>query len=196
MTHALPAVAQSSLAIQPVNWEGLPTLYLNDGELEIIVALVRAAKHEVVVEIGLAEGRTAKTILRELPQVKRYIGIDTDPGYRPKLAMQLAERGRNPGRLALDDPRFDRWLLPRGSFDLTAEDFPPIDVVFIDGDHSSEAVRHDSDLARAIVSPGGIIIWHDYGNRGVEVTRVLELDHHRGHDIRHIEGTWLAFERR
>jgi hypothetical protein len=68
--------------------------------------------------------------------------------------------------------------------------------VFIDGDHSSEVVRHDTDLARAIVEPNGMIIWHDVGNETVEVTRVLELDRHHGHDIRHIENTFLAFERR
>jgi predicted O-methyltransferase YrrM len=174
----------------------LPRTYLNAGELEIIIALIRSAKkQDVIVEIGLAEGRTAKAILRELPNVRRYIGVDTDPNYRTKLQSQWTERGPNPGRLALDDPRFDRWLLPRGSLDLTAEDFPEIDAVFIDGDHSSEVVRHDADLARQIVVPGGIIIFHDCHNDGVEVTRVLELDYHRGHDIRHIEGTWLAFQR-
>jgi predicted O-methyltransferase YrrM len=193
----LMSIAQSELPVRPVNWDGLPRTYLNSGELEIIIALIRlAAKQEIIVEIGLAEGRTAKAILRELPQINRYIGVDTDPSYRTKLVSQWTERAQSPGFLALDDPRFDRWLLPCGSLDLTADDFPPVDAVFIDGDHSSEVVRHDSDLARAIVNSGGIIIFHDVHNAGVEVTRVLELDYHRGHDIKHVEGTWLAFERR
>jgi predicted O-methyltransferase YrrM len=195
----LPTLPQSKLPVQPmpIDWTNLPHAYLNAGELEIIIALVRAAAHQrIVVEIGLAEGRTAKAILRELPHLQRYIGIDTDPHYRTKIASQWTERGPNPGRLALDDPRFDRWLLPRGSLDLCAEDFPPIDAVFIDGDHSSEVVRHDSDLARAIVNPGGVILWHDYHNDGVEVTRVLDSDRRHGHDIYRIENTWLAFERR
>jgi predicted O-methyltransferase YrrM len=190
----LPTISRDQLAVKPIDWSGLPRTYLNDGELEIIVALVRPAR--VMVEIGLAAGRTAKAILREVPTIERYIGIDTDPGYSPKLSSQRTERSADPGHLALDDPRFDRWLLPRGSLDLTPEDFPPIDAVFIDGDHSSEVVRHDSDLARIIVKPGGIIIWHDAHNDGVEVTNILKLDHRLGCDIRHIEGTWLAFERR
>jgi predicted O-methyltransferase YrrM len=192
----LATIPQSALPVRPVNWRDLPHEYLATGELEVIIALVRSAQHRVVVEIGLAAGRTAKAILRELPDVQRYIGIDTDPNYRTKIAAQWAERPLSPGYLALEDPRFDRWLLPRGSLDLTIEDFPPIDVVFIDGDHSHDVVRHDTDLARAIVEPGGVIIWHDYMNHGVEVSRVLELDQHHGHDIRHIENTWLAFERR
>lgn len=193
----LPTVDATTLPIRPVNWRGLPREYLNDGELEIIVALIRSLAHpHTIVEIGLAEGRTAKAILRELPYVERYIGVDTDPGYKTKLRGQWSERGPNPGHLAMDDPRFDRWLLPRGSLDLCVEDFPPVDAVFIDGDHSSEVVRRDSDLARAIVNRGGIIIWHDASNESVEVRRVLEADYRQGCDIKHVDGTWLAFERR
>jgi hypothetical protein len=198
----LPVIAQNdlNLMIYPVDWTDLPSTYLNRGELEIIVALVRSAKHhDLVVEIGLAEGRTAKAILRELPEVRSYLGIDTDASYRTKLPGQWTERSASPGYLAADDPRFYRWLFPRGSLDLTSNNFKfllPVDAVFIDGDHSSEVVRHDSDLARAIVRSGGVIIWHDYQNGGVEVAPVLELDRLNGHDICHIEGTWLAFERR
>jgi predicted O-methyltransferase YrrM len=197
MMLTLPLIERSTLPIRPVDWSGLPHEYLNDGELEIIIALIRMVPSpRTVVEIGLAEGRTAKAILRELPFVERYIGIDTDPNYKTKLRGQWTERGPNPGHLALDEPRFDRWLLPRGSLDLCADDFPPVDVVFIDGDHSSEVVRHDSDLARSIVNRDGIIIWHDAQNDAVEVRRVLEADYHQGCDIKHITGTWLAFERR
>jgi predicted O-methyltransferase YrrM len=194
----LPTISAHELPVQvmPVCWDGLPREYLNEGELEIIVALIRSVMPRTVVEIGLAAGRTAKAILREMPELHRYIGVDCDPHYRTKIASQWTERGPNPGHLAMDDPRFDRWILPRGSLDLTAEDFPPVDAVFVDGDHSSEVVRHDSDLARAIVQSGGIVIWHDYWNLGVEVSRVLEADQRRGYNIQHVEGTWLAFERR
>jgi len=192
----LPITPRNEIAVRPVNWTGLPREYLNAGELEIIIALVRSVEPKIMVEIGLAAGRTAKAILREIPDLERYIGVDTDPGYRTKIASQWSERGPNPGHLALPDSRFDRWLLPCGSLDLIPDDFPEIDAMFIDGDHSSEAVRHDSNLARAVVRAGGIIIWHDYHNNGVEVTRVLELDRDLGADIRHVEGTWLAYERR
>ena len=36
-----------------------------------------------------------------------------------------------------------------------------MDFVFIDGDHSREGVRQDTELARAILAPGGAIAWHD-----------------------------------
>jgi predicted O-methyltransferase YrrM len=195
--NKLPIMPKCEIPIKPVNAKDLPQEYLGPGELEIIVALVRMAKqHRVMVEIGLAAGRTAKTVLREIPYLERYIGIDTDPNYKPKLTSQLTERHPIPGYLAMDDPRFDRWLLPKGSLDLVPDDFPPIDIVFIDGDHSSDVVRHDSNLARTIVEPGGIIIWHDYHNGGVEVSRVLEFDRSHGYELYNVENTWLAYERR
>jgi predicted O-methyltransferase YrrM len=192
----LPVTPQWEIAVKPIDWTGLPQTYLNRGELEIIVALVRSVNARQMVEIGLAAGRTAKAILREMPEIERYIGIDTTPDYRPRLRSQLTERSPEPGYLAWDDPRFDCWISTKGSLDFVAEDFPPVDAVFIDGDHSHEMVRHDSDLARAIVKQGGIVIWHDVWNQGVEVTQVLELDFARGHDIRHVDKTWLAYERR
>lgn len=36
------------------------------------------------------------------------------------------------------------------------------DLVFIDGDHLPEAVRHDLGWARKLVKPGGAIALHDY----------------------------------
>jgi predicted O-methyltransferase YrrM len=87
-------------------------------------------------------------------------------------------------------------LRPRGSLDLTLQDLPPADAVFIDGDHGCLAVEHDSALARALVRPGGIIVYHDYHELGtVDVKPVLDLLHRGGRNIEHVEGTWLAFER-
>jgi predicted O-methyltransferase YrrM len=192
----LPLVSASELSVMPVNWRSLPKTYLNFGELEIIVALIRSVQPRCVVEIGLAQGRTARALLNELPGIERYIGIDTFPEYRTKLPGQWSERGNDPGHLALGDPRFELWLRPRGSLDVRPHDFPVVDAVFIDGDHSREVVRRDSDLARDIVRPGGIIIWHDAGNESVEVRSVLDHDSAQGLDIRLVEGTWLAFERR
>lgn len=68
--------------------------------------------------------------------------------------------------------------------------------MFIDGDHSRAGVEHDTMLARAMVRPGGIIVWHDYHHFGtVDVRDVLDEMWQAGADIVHVEGTWLAYER-
>jgi hypothetical protein len=56
-------------------------------------------------------------------------------------------------------------------------------------------VLADSIWASQIVTHGGLIIWHDYGNPTVEVTDVLDELQREGRDIQHVAGTWLAFER-
>ena len=78
-------------------------------------------------------------------------------------------------------------------------DLPAAEVAFIDGDHGREGVVNDTSLAYARVKRG-LVIWHDYhalrDQNGplVDVASVLHSLHDQGHDIKHVEGTWLAFE--
>jgi predicted O-methyltransferase YrrM len=36
-------------------------------------------------------------------------------------------------------------------------------LIFVDGDHSAEAVKHDGEWAAKLLEPGGTIAFHDYG---------------------------------
>lgn len=190
-------VDQSELNVRPVDLNGLPQEFMNPGELDVLVALIRTVREpREVVEIGVNSGRTAAVILREVKDVEHYVGIDVPRDYVPGLPVQAGERPRIAGFHAEDDIRFDVIIPRRGSLDLRPADLGPVDLVFIDGDHSRAAVEHDTALAHAIVQPGGMVIWHDYSNDRVEVTEVLDQLVAAGHDITHVLGTWLAFERR
>lgn len=176
---------------------GLPARYFNPGELEALLDLYESVSPKVIVEFGVNTGRNPLAAFRNIRSIDRYIGVDVLPGYVPKMKVQTREVPAQPGELARHDLRFDLVLSPRGTFDLTAKDLPACDVVFIDGDHSREAVMNDYALACAIVRPGGIIIFHDdNGSSAVEVTQTLNELCAAGADIRHVAGTWLAFERR
>jgi predicted O-methyltransferase YrrM len=169
---------------------------MNKGELETLIALVRSVRPHHVIEFGVNVGRTAKAILANVAGIERYTGIDVMPGYVPAKAVQRNEIPAFPGALVEDDPRFQLVIRPRGSLDLTAADLAPCDAAFIDGDHGREAVMHDTALARALVNPGGIIVYHDYHNLGtVDVKAVLEEMSQAGAPIVHVEQTWLAYER-
>jgi predicted O-methyltransferase YrrM len=173
---------------------GLPTRYVWPGELDALAHLMRGAR--VVVEFGCNTGRTAAAMLRNVPTIERYIGVDVEPGYKFTCKVQASESPKVPGDLALDDERFELVLRKRGTIDLNASDLPACDVVFIDGDHSEAAVLNDYALAKAVVRPGGIIIFHDdNGLPVVDVSRVLDGLAKDGADIQHVAGTWLAFER-
>jgi len=182
--------------VKPIDWTGLPTRFMPEGELETLIALVRTVSPRHVIEFGVNVGRTAKAIMANVPGIKRYTGIDVPLDYVPILPLQLDNAVPNPGEMVLSDPRFSLIVRPRGSLDLTVADLAPCDVAFIDGDHGRAAVLHDSMLARATVRPGGIIIWHDYHDLGnVDVRDVLDEMHQAGEAIHRVDNSWLAFER-
>jgi predicted O-methyltransferase YrrM len=139
----------------------------------LLYGLVRSMKPETCVEIGSARGKSAC-----------YIGI------------ALAENGS--GRLyAIDPHRPTKWndaesvdtfkiiqanlaalglservTIVRATSEEASRDWRhPIDLLFIDGDHSYEGVRHDWDLFVPYVKPFGIVVFHDtaweiFNNRG------------------------------
>jgi predicted O-methyltransferase YrrM len=171
----------------------LTNAYLGAGETAIVVELVAAVEPKVVVEFGVNLGKTARAILDAAPSIERYVGIDVPPGFLTRLTCQSSEVPFNTAHCVAADPRFFLCLCERGSSELGPDDLEPADAVFIDGDHSFAGVAADSDLAAAIVRPGGVVVWHDYGNPAVEVTAVLDRLVADGWPIRHVESTWLAY---
>lgn len=192
----LPVVPQSQLDVRPIDWSGLSRRFMNEGELEVLVALVRSVQPKAVLEFGVNEGRTAKAILQNVQGIESYQGIDVLPGYVPAMAVQRREVPAKPGWMAAGEDRFELILRRNGSRDLAVEDLKPCDAAFIDGDHGWQGVLNDTLLCQKLVRPGGIVIWHDYHGLGnVDVRDVLDLMHAHGVGIRHVENTWLAFLR-
>lgn len=173
---------------------GLHARYVWPGELDALAYLLSGAR--TVVEFGCNNGRTAAAMLRNVSTIERYVGVDVPVGYKFACNVQRNETPQIAGELALSDKRFELVLRARGSFDLTADDLPTCDAVFIDGDHSEPGVLNDYALAKAIVRRGGIIVFHDdNGLSTVDVSHVLDGLCKNGADIKHVAGTWLAFER-
>jgi predicted O-methyltransferase YrrM len=167
--------------------------YLNMQETSILVELVREVNPRVMIEIGCNLGVTAKRVLENVPTLERYIGVDVPADFETTLECQMEEVPERAGAYAADDDRF--FLLECPSFILTADKLEPCDAVFIDGDHSEAAVTHESILARELVRPGGIIVWHDFNNPAVEVTKALTKLYENGWNIKAVDFSWLAFMR-
>ncbi len=184
------------LDIRPIDWSGLPRRYMNKGELEALIALIRSVAPHHVIEFGVNVGRTALAIMANVAGIERYTGVDVLPGYVPACAVQNHEIPAQPGAMVAADLRFELIIRPRGSLDLSVDDLQPCDAAFIDGDHGREAVLHDTALAQALTRPGGIIIWHDYHELGtVDVKAVLDDISQAGAAIMRVERTWLAYMR-
>lgn len=194
----LPRIAKRELNyVWPINWLGLHRAYLNPGEMEILAALLREIEAKSVIEFGCRDGRTARVLLQNVTALNCYVGVDVPMSYEPELKHQRHEMVSDPGHLATADPRFDLIMRPRGTLELEPMDFAfygAISAVFIDGDHSERVVTHDAHLARALVKPGGMIIFHDYASEHLsDVTRALDALHDKGWPLVHVEDSWLAF---
>jgi hypothetical protein len=171
--------------------------FFNAGELNTLAYLLRDKK--CIVEIGCQNGRTAKAILSNRPDIEFYIGIDVPPGTPLACDVQKAETPERAGELALDDPRFVLMLAKNGSANLKSL-LPTVDAVFIDGDHSRDAVLRDHELAEFLLSGShrislpGIIIHHDYHSLGTVGVReaLLEMQE-AGKRFTHVAGTWLVY---
>jgi len=151
---------------------GRTILALHD-ELEGILSveesafLYRAARgHKTIVEIGSYRGKSCVLLALGEPSA-RVTAID--PHY--------AQDDSGAIRYSPEDERIMNDALARyGVADrvnhitaTSAQARPrwqdtPIDMLWIDGDHSYQGVRTDLELWAPLVRPGGLIAGHDYGH--------------------------------
>lgn len=170
-------------------------MYATPDDRPALLALARTIRPRTVVEFGVQEGRTAALLLRECPWIRDYLGVDVPADFAPALDGQRTEVPAVAGHLVSADSRFRLLLVPGGSATLRPDGLvAEADLVYIDGSHAEADVRHDTALARAIVRPGGVIVWHDYPSC-IGVQRVIDqLNDAEGDHIALIEGTWICFQ--
>ena len=129
-----------------------------------------AAGRPTVLEIGTYEGSSAVVFARAmdvdaaLHLVDSYEGNALLFGWRgteraTRRVLERVTRGRG-------GPHVE-WHIAR-SADVAASWASPIDLLFIDGDHSEEGTRSDWDAFSPHVVVGGVVIFHDarYGQPG------------------------------
>ncbi len=125
-----------------------------------------ARDRRTAVEIGVYEGSSAVVLAGALPPDATLHLIDpfgANPTLLPGWAgVESATRrvvGRAARRRADGGPRLV-WHVER-SADAAARWSEPVDLVFIDGDHSEGGCRLDWELWSPLVAPGGVVLFHD-----------------------------------
>jgi len=129
----------------------------------LLYGLTRALKPKVAVEIGSARGKSACYVAQALKEngLGKLFAIDphTRTNWNDEDSVDtLGEMRRNLKALKLDkrveiiretsERAAARWMLP-------------IDLLFIDGDHSYDGVKRDWELFSPYVSRFGLVIFHD-----------------------------------
>ena len=178
-------------------WPRVPPsagVYLTDAERAVLVTLCGRARARWVLEFGCQDGGTADSLLSALPWITRYDGVDLPEGAVPALDGQRTEKPVEAGMKAKHHAAFHLKLFD--SKRLTRDDLPNgYEFIFIDGGHDYDTVLHDTELAMAVVTHGGIIAWHDYNDSPeIGVRKVVDkVNAEVGGRVVKVDGTWLCF---
>jgi predicted O-methyltransferase YrrM len=129
--------------------------YTPEKDIRVVTALADHFRVKRCLEIGVNVGGTAAALLAGNTTIEDYLGVDLP-------AIWFNDANAPAGHLALPDSRFHLLLLERGSLDMGKASYQPFDFIFIDGAHDYASVAADTELAHALLAPGGIIAWHDY----------------------------------
>jgi predicted O-methyltransferase YrrM len=141
---------------------------ISPNELARLVALLRAERLTGAhLEIGTAAGGTLRELMRAYPDETRPRFIVVDPmTYFPG---QLAKVRRNLAVAGLDPDRVDfRVAKSRPALADAKRAGETFSFIFVDGAHKIRYVTEDLGWT-ALLEPGGIVCFHDYGpaERGV-----------------------------
>ena len=136
-------------------------------ELQSLLGLVRRRQPRVVVEIGTYLGGTLSCWPAVSSPDASFVSIDL-PQHIEGLA-ELDSRGANISRIRQSLKRGQRLVEIIGDSHL-AETLDrlticlagmPIDILWIDGDHSYEGVAADMKMYGPLVRSGGLVAFHD-----------------------------------
>src|SRR5579859_6554608 len=80
-----------SVPLARCDLSGLHTRYIHAGELETLITLIASVNPRCIIEFGTNSGRTAAALLRNIPSIERYLGVDVPQGYVPEKQVQHRE---------------------------------------------------------------------------------------------------------
>ncbi len=115
-----------------------------DWHIDFIAELAKTLRPDVYVELGLYQ---AELFNRVVPWVKRAFGVDIDPATEGFVR-------KTP------NVRYLHGITSELASVIEAEGVG-IDMLFIDADHSAEAVLNDFRMFFPLVNPHGTILMHD-----------------------------------
>lgn len=132
--------------------------------------LCRALGPKLIFEIGTFIGYTSLHMALNTPDDTRIHTLDLPPDHRsPSLRTTATDHkliGRDVGPALFEETHVGHKVR-RHFGDSATFDYSPwhnsVDLFFVDGAHSYDYVRSDTENALACTRSGGVIVWHDYG---------------------------------
>jgi predicted O-methyltransferase YrrM len=160
-------------------WSERATLYVRASRLPANACIVEVGSWVGVGTCYLAAGLRAGGGGR-VYAVDTFRGSTLDARSQPAWAASVAKMGGSTLPLLRAHVRrfgLEALVTPIEADSAAAAagyDGPPIDLLFIDGDHVYEAVRADFEAWWPRVRPGGLVMFHDYDERHPGVRRFVD----------------------
>ena len=130
--------------------------------------LARLAAGKAALEIGAYCGRSTICLAQNALAVGTVDTFDGRGTVQPGNTRPTFDR--NIGRHGVAD----RVRVYEGESAAVLPRLPAVfDLVFIDGAHDRESVTRDASLAVGVLKPGGLLVFHDYGERDKGVTETV-----------------------
>lgn len=156
---------------------------------------------KIVFEIGTFRGYMAYHMALNTPPETRIYTLDLPGGSAGSLRASFLDKRLVERQYRIKKHHFDGTRVASKVHTLEGDsatfDFSQfhgeVDLFSIDGAHSYEYVRSDTENALKCCRPGGLIIWHDYGRLGVEGVRRCVLEYAKGLQIFQAPGGSVAF---
>ena len=174
----IPAVELKSLVRVPAPVSMLEPDAANgnvtEWELFCIAQLVANHKPSACFEIGTFDGRTALNMAANMAEDGHVFTLDLPPSGLDSTALKIARGDESFIKKEASGTRFKDSAYAHKITQLWGDsatfDYTPfagkMDLVFVDGSHSYDYVKKDTETALKLLKPeGGIILWHDYGSR-------------------------------
>ncbi|MBN1452610.1 MAG: class I SAM-dependent methyltransferase [Anaerolineales bacterium] len=180
LSDELRIQGQHAAALAGERAKGMTTV----EDYEALAAIALYFRPQKIFEIGTYLGITSDFFLELLPDCS-VVSITYQNPERAFLRKVYNNSGlpREQAGSAVASERRTRFVQLLGdSHKLKArkmtKEYGFFDLVFIDGDHSYRGVSKDTELAKKLIAPFGVICWHDANpkEKYLDVRRFLEQD--------------------
>jgi hypothetical protein len=157
----------------PADFPALAPQHLDNAQLyadrEHMVGALHLSRHPIIAEVGVALGDFSVRLIAIL-QPREFVAIDTFMLHqiptlwgRPTAEVFQGMDHRNYYRSVMAGSPC-AVTIRDGLSDAMLETFPDqyFDLIYIDADHSYQAVMQDAAVASRKIRPDGIVIFNDY----------------------------------
>lgn len=144
-------------------------------EAAALAALIKLSNARRVFEFGTYKGVSTTQLALNLPEDGMVYTLDLPEDHPVYISYSKLASESGMKILLPEDQAHKVTFLKADSADFDTSPYRgTMDLVFVDGYHSYEYVKNDTEKGLEMLRPGGIIAWHDCETGRPEVVRYLK----------------------